>query len=457
MKFKKLKFVVDDWIALKKNPFMMFFIVILLPIIYLIVYETGGIKYVYSHSMYIPIILAGIFYGASFGATIALIAAILLGPLMPIDTTTGEMQETINWIYRTFIFLIVGSIIGYASNKLRRDALKIEDLMSMNQETNVPNTNYLKKTCGTKNNPSYSIITILINNHHNIIDILGVDIYHELIHHIYEDLIKGLPEDTTIVQSDSNKLWVVIPYDKVKLNVQVIINILNQSKQVKGVPLYVDFSIGGSITYALNHCKDFRLFEESDVSARYAQVNNLVYVLGDQDKHQRRSDYDLLATFSQALLSHETYLVFQPKIDLKTLKPYGLEALMRWQHPIRGLIPPDVFIPLVEETKLIHALTDWVLTESLKKCKDFLDAGYRVPISLNISGKNLYDPEFYERSIKIINESSVPYELIELELTESTLMINPEQSKDILLKFVRKGIKISLDDFGSGYSSLAYL
>ena len=78
MKFKKLKFVVDDWIALKKNPFMMFFIIILLPIIFLIVYEIGGIKYVYSHSMYIPIILAGIFYGASFGATVALIAAILL-------------------------------------------------------------------------------------------------------------------------------------------------------------------------------------------------------------------------------------------------------------------------------------------------------------------------------------------------------------------------------------------
>jgi EAL domain-containing protein (putative c-di-GMP-specific phosphodiesterase class I) len=83
--------------------------------------------------------------------------------------------------------------------------------------------------------------------------------------------------------------------------------------------------------------------------------------------------------------------------------------------------------------------------------------GYRVPISLNISGKNLYDPNFYDRSIKIISDSGVPKDLIEFELTESTLMINPDECKAVLKKFVDAGIKISLDDFGSGYSSLAYL
>ncbi len=123
---------------------MMLLIIIALPAIYFTVYYTGGIKYVYSHSMYIPIILAGIYYGPTFGALIGMCAAFLLGPIMPLDTSTMEMQEPINWIYRMIIFDLVGIIIGYASAKLRRDANHIKDLMSVNQETGIPNVNRMK-------------------------------------------------------------------------------------------------------------------------------------------------------------------------------------------------------------------------------------------------------------------------------------------------------------------------
>ena len=456
---KKKRFILllDDWNALKKNPLTMIGIVSMLIFIYFLVYITGGIKYVYSHTMYIPIILAGIFYGPTFGGLIAFFAAILLGPLMPIDTTTGEMQLVINWLYRMLIFIVVGTIIGYASNRLRQDAKHIEELMSTNQETNVPNTNYLRNICKTLNYNSYSVFTVLITNHHSIIDILGVDIYHELIYQMYCDFKDGLPRDSKIIQSDSNKLWILIPNGDINLDVQVLINLLNQPRQIQNVPLYVDCSIGGSLCYMLDDCHTLRLFEESDLSAREAQINNLPYVLGDKNKSKKRAEYDLLATFTKALSNQETYLVFQPKVDLKTMKPYGLEALIRWNHPIRGNIPPLVFVPLVEETKLIHLLTDWVLINTLKKCRELIDLGFLIPISLNISGKNLYDPQFYNRCIQIIEESSVPYEYIEFELTESTLMINPTESKIILQKFSDLGIKISLDDFGSGYSSLAYL
>lgn len=456
-KTRTFEFLKDDWMALKRNPIIMMGILAMLIAVYFFVYVTGGIKYVYSHTMYIPIILAGIFYGATYGGLIAFLAAVLLGPLMPIDTHTGEMQKTINWLYRMFIFVITGSTIGYAANKLRHDAKKIEALMSTNQETNVPNINYLKNICEVLNYPTYSIFTVLITNHHNIIDILGVEIYHELIHEIYCDFKKGLPKDSKIIQSDSNKLWVLIPNGDIHLDVQVIMHLLNASRQIKDVPLYVDYSIGGAVVYSLDECYTLRIFEESDLSARHAQINNLPFVLGDKDKYKKRAEYDLLATFTKALSNQETYLVFQPKMDVKTMKPYGLEALIRWNHPIRGNVPPLVFIPLVEETKLIHLLTDWVLVHTLKKCREMIDLGYNIPISLNISGKNLYDPHFYDRCVAIIQESLVPFEHLEFELTESTLMINPKESKIILQKFADLGIKISLDDFGSGYSSLAYL
>lgn len=449
--------VIEDWEALIKRPFMMILIAIGLPAIYFTVYFTGGIKYVYSHSMYIPIILAGIFYGPTFGVLIGMIAAFLLGPIMPLDTQSMEMQDPMNWIYRLIIFNLVGAIIGYASAKLRRDAIHIQDLMSVNQETSIPNINYLKRATDKFNDRAISIYTVLIGNHHNIIDLLGTEIYHLLLLTVYQDLKEHLPSETLIIQSDSNKLWILIAQTDTDLYAKKILEILNAPRNVKEIPLYADMSLGGSLHYNMGNQFDLTAFEDSDISARHAQLNNLHYVIGDQDKHRKRSEYNLLARFNQALHSGETYLVYQPKIDLDTMKPYGFESLMRWKHPEKGLIPPDVFIPLIEETKLIHHLTDWVLTHTLNKIKDMMALGYEYPFSINISGKNLYDPLFFERTMKIIEESQVPHSLIEFELTESTLMINPEESKAILKQFVDFGIKISLDDYGSGYSSLAYL
>lgn len=266
-----------------------------------------------------------------------------------------------------------------------------------------------------------------------------------------------MPSQTQVIQSDSNKLWIIAPYNELKENIEKLIVLLNVSRQIKSVPLYVDYSLGGSITYELNICASLSIFEDADVAARFAQINNLLYVIGDQNKQKKRSEYDLLANFVNALDSNQTYLVYQPKVDLKTLKTIGVESLIRWNHPTRGFIPPDVFIPSVEETKLIHLLTDWVLKQSLEKCKELMNLGYTLPVSINISARNLHDPDFYKRSIEIIRISQVPFYLIEFEITERILMINPIESKKILDKFVNHGIKISIDDFGSGYSSLAYL
>ncbi len=441
----------------KRRPLVLIFILLSLPFLYLVVYATGGIKFVYSHSMYIPIVIAGIYYGVIFGITTGFFAAILLGPLMPIDTLTNEMQAPENWIYRMLIFVLVGGIIGYAADKLRKDREHIEILMSSNQETQVPNTNALKKMSENLPHKTYSIMTILVNNHHSIIDLLGVSLYYELIHLLYEDLKSQCKHGVIIIQSDSNKLWLVVPHENIELEVQRLIMVLNQPRQIRGIPLYVDFSVGSTLCYDIHHIENFEVFEMSDVAARHAQIKNLPFVLGDTDKERKKGEYDLLANFKQALNQGDVFLVYQPKINLNTDKPYALEALIRWKHFQKGMIPPDVFVPLIEETKLIHVLTDWVLTQSLVKEKELIALDYHIPISINISGKNLYDPQFESRTMKIIQEQGVPVELIEFELTESTLMINPIESRQILQRFQTQGILISLDDYGSGYSSLSYI
>jgi EAL domain-containing protein (putative c-di-GMP-specific phosphodiesterase class I) len=432
-------------------------IVLMLPSVYFLVYMTGGITYSFSHTMYIPIVLAGVFFGPEIALLVALAAGILLGPMMPLDTELAIPQLFINWFFRLIIFLVLGFISGFAAKRLRLSSEKIRSLMAYNQETKLPNTNYLSCAKAQFSHESYAVFTLLINNATNIGDVLGMEIYHKLVHQVYDDLQASFPKKSLIIQADTNKIWLAKPYYDLNLDAQLILKAISYSRIINGIPLYVDFSVGAGLVHDGTDCQKLSTYRVSDASARFAQENNLPYVVYDDSLIRKRSEYDLLATFTQALADNETFLVYQPKIDLETLKPIGLEALIRWQHPEKGTIFPDQFVPIVEETKLIHNLTNWVLKRAIDKMWEFQRMGITMGISINISAKNLYDPQFYDRTMQVINESNVAKHLLELEITESVLMINPEASKTMLERFVNQGIHIAIDDFGKGYSSLAYL
>lgn len=452
---KRLKFV--NFIVRNHKVIALIAIVLMLPSVYFLVYLTGGITYSFSHTMYIPIVLAGVFFGPEIALLVALAAGILLGPMMPLDTELATPQLFINWFFRLIIFLILGFISGFAAKRLRLSSEKIRSLMAYNQETKLPNTNYLSCAKAQFSHESWAVFTLLINNATNIGDVLGMEIYHLLVHQVYDDLQACFPKKSLIIQADTNKIWLAKPYYDLNLDAQLILKAISYTRVINGIPLYVDFSVGAGLVHDGTDCQNLSTYRVADASARFAQENNLPYVVYDDSLIRRRSEYDLLATFTQALDDNETFLVYQPKIDLETLKPIGLEALIRWQHPEKGTIFPDQFVPIVEETKLIHNLTSWVLKRALDKMWEFQRMGITMAISINISAKNLYDPQFYDRTMQIINESNVAKHLLELEITESVLMINPEASKAMLERFVNQGIHIAIDDFGKGYSSLAYL
>lgn len=431
-------------------------IMLALPLVYALVYATGGITYVYSHTMYIPILLAGIFFGPKFGLAIGIIAGILLGPIMPLSVADGTNQELSNWLYRFFIFALMGLISGYASDELRKSAVKIDALSSIDPETLIPNTNFLKHMNKVMLEKEVSLITILVNNIDSITDILGVDVYHQLLKDLHLDFTHQSRE-MLMIQPDSNKLWLIIAKTDIESDLNYIMQILNKSRTVHQIPLYVDYAVGITSTICVEQHIDIQAFSECDIAARHAQINNLPTFIFDDGKLKKRSDYELVSNFTKALEQNQTFLVYQPIMDLKTNKVRSIEALIRWEHPTKGLIMPDRFIPLVEETKLIHLLTDWVVEKSLLMLKKMSDQGLDTGISINVSAKNLYDPLFFERTMTIIKKHKVDISKLEIEITETELMINPTEAKEVLNQFAKQGLKVALDDFGSGYSSLAYL
>ncbi|HSG21842.1 MAG TPA: EAL domain-containing protein, partial [Azonexus sp.] len=139
-------------------------------------------------------------------------------------------------------------------------------------------------------------------------------------------------------------------------------------------------------------------------------------------------------------------------------QPTGVEALLRWHHPTDGMIAPDRFIPVAEETGLIVEIGEWVLLNACREMKHWIDKGLKpIRIAVNVSARQLRRRDFCETVAGVLAETELPPELLELELTESSVMENPEEAIEILQRLGRMGVSLAIDDFGTGYSSLAYL
>ncbi|MEA2942443.1 MAG: hypothetical protein QOD09_2972 [Bradyrhizobium sp.] len=172
-----------------------------------------------------------------------------------------------------------------------------------------------------------------------------------------------------------------------------------------------------------------------------------------------RTEFMLGAELRDAIASNQFYLLYQPQVEIYTGRITGVEALVRWRHPTRGIVSPGQFIPIAEKSGLIVALGRWIMQESCRQMREWLDAGVAPSlIGINLSARQFKAPYQLENDIAtILQETGVPPHKVELELTESVLMDASREHSDVLLRLRRAGFRIAIDDFGTGYSSLDYL
>jgi diguanylate cyclase (GGDEF)-like protein len=172
-----------------------------------------------------------------------------------------------------------------------------------------------------------------------------------------------------------------------------------------------------------------------------------------------RTEFMLGAELRDAIALNQLYLVYQPQVDIITGEITGVEALVRWRHPTRGIVSPGLFIPIAEKSGLIVALGRWVMRESCRQMKEWLDAGIAPAlIGVNLSARQFKLSYELENDIaSILEETGVPAQKVELELTETVLMDASREHSDVLQRLRRIGFRVAIDDFGTGYSSLDYL
>jgi diguanylate cyclase len=219
----------------------------------------------------------------------------------------------------------------------------------------------------------------------------------------------------------------------------------------------VDASIGIALSPDHGTTVD-ELIQRADVAMYVAKADHMGYSTysSDTDLHSPER-LAILGDLRRGIESGELVLFYQPKVRLHDGVVIGVEALVRWNHPTRGLVPPDDFIPLAERTSLIEPLTTWVLTEAMSQTRRWLDDGHRIPVAINISARSIVSLDFAGHVADLLRQTGAPADLIELEVTESAMMTDPERARLVLDELHLLGLRLAIDDFGTGYSSLAYL
>jgi diguanylate cyclase len=238
-----------------------------------------------------------------------------------------------------------------------------------------------------------------------------------------------------------------------------VLDALQRPFQADSVSVHPSISIGISM-FPLDGDTFAKLLSRANAAMRYTKaVGRGTYRFYSAEMSRISDDQLTLENeLREALDRNQLELHYQPKVDIATGRVRSAEALIRWRHPARGLVPPNVFIPVAEETGLILPIGEWVLRQACRQMRSWLDSGMSpVRIAVNLSAKQFHDADLALVVRSALEDAQLEPGFIELELTESALMNDPEQSAATLQSLSAMGVHISIDDFGTGYSSLSYL
>lgn len=226
---------------------------------------------------------------------------------------------------------------------------------------------------------------------------------------------------------------------------------------LSGIALEVSAVIGIAL-YPRHGTEVNGLLRKMDVAMRQAKTSGerFAFYAAERDEDTARR-LVLAQQLRHAIKGDELVLYYQPKIDLRAGRVCGMEALVRWIHPEQGLIPPDEFISLAEHTGLIKPLTDWVLKSALRQSSAWRKTGLSLPIAVNLSARNLRERDLPDKLNLLLHDVGASPSSLELEITESAIMDDPDSALKILTRLNDLGIALFIDDFGTGYSSLSYL
>lgn len=304
-----------------------------------------------------------------------------------------------------------------------------------------------------------SVIMIDLNRFKHVNDVLGYAVGDQLLQAVAARLQTVVTLPQVLARMGGDEFAILLPAhnpEQTLAKAHAIMAVFEQPMVIDDQT--IDLAAGIGMACSPEHASDVDLLLGRAEMAMYAakRDTNLPLFYDPQHDVSSAKTLSLMSELKQAVEKNELRLYLQPKIDLQTRRPIGAEALVRWQHSTRGLVPPMSFIPFAEQTGFIRRLTQWMFEACAEQQAALAKVGIH-RVSVNLSTRDLMDLELPEKFDAILRKHHAQASAICLEITESAIMDDPQRAEATLNRLSSAGFKLSIDDFGTGYSSLAYL
>jgi diguanylate cyclase len=366
------------------------------------------------------------------------------------------------------LYVMLLPILIRVSRRLRRHVEKIHHQAFHDDLTELPNRLHFRERIALAIRASreaaspVAVLLLDLDRFKEINDTLG--------HQSGDDLLKDLAirlrgatgEDVMLARLGGDEFGIVAPgcdSDGAMRVAQRIRTSLDAPFVVRGVPLVIEASVGISL-YPEHGADVDTLIQRADVAMYEAKDKRLGVALYDDTLDTGTAEeLALVSELRKALEREEILIHYQPQIDVKSGAVRGMEALVRWQHPGRGLLQPGAFVPLVERTGLSTALSEYVLAKVIGQLRDWRDAATKLDftVAVNLTMFDLLDTSLPDKVAQLLDEAGVEPHRLELEITERVIMADPVRVRDVVERLEAIGVRLAIDDFGTGYSSLSYL
>ncbi|MEO6200175.1 MAG: bifunctional diguanylate cyclase/phosphodiesterase [Cryobacterium sp.] len=386
-------------------------------------------------------------------ATVAALGVLVVGTQVPVSATAIALAGVTLVVAAVRTHLAFHELVKMGD--LRRQALT-DDL------TGLPNRRALYADVPERlaaRRPA-ALLLLDLDRFKEVNDSLGHDVGDRLLIQVGERLSAQLRTGDLLARLGGDEFAVFLDNARRDQAVAVAAKLraaLAESFTLEGIALQADVSIG--IALSPDQGDDLKvLLRKADMAmykAKAARSGHHVYVSVDNSHGDER--LRTLQELRVALRDNHLVLHYQPKIDLTSGAVHGVEALVRWRHPVRGLLYPEAFLVLVEEAGLMHWMTEVVLEKALDQAAVWRAAGQPLTVAVNLSASSLVDADLPQRIIAMVAARGLPTSALMLEITEEFLMADRERARAILTELSAGGIRLAVDDFGTGYSSLAYL
>ncbi len=364
------------------------------------------------------------------------------------------------------LFVVLTPILRRVTRRMRRQMEEIEYRALYDELTGLPNRTLFRDrieqailVARRQDGPAAAMLLDL-DRFKEINDALGHETGDQLLVELAARLRGVLRASDTLARLGGDEFGVLLPAGALEDAAELATRIhtaLEEPFVLGELPLEVAASIG-IVAYPEDGRSVDALLKHAEVAmyvAKEAHGKTAVY-----DAEQDTNDAARLALAGElrrAIEGDELVVYYQPKADLESGRIVGAEALVRWQHPERGLVPPNEFIPVAERTGLIKPLSRYVLAAALAQCAAWNRDGHELHVSVNLTIPDLLDLDLPDRIATMLAETGARSDQLELEITESTILADPFRVRDVLNRLNEMGLRLAIDDFGTGYSSLAYL